>query len=44
MAADGMDLGDQRDVGAGLVRLDRGAHARQSSADHENVVLGLHKL
>jgi hypothetical protein len=38
MAADGMDLRDERDVGAPVVRLDGGPHAGAAGADHEHVV------
>jgi hypothetical protein len=39
-----MDLGDQRDVGAGVVGLDGGAHARATGTDHEDVVLRFHRI
>ena len=42
VAANGMDLGEQRDVGARIVRLDGRAHARAAGTDDEDVVLGLH--
>jgi hypothetical protein len=35
-------LRDKRDIGACVMRLDRGAHARASRADHEHVVLRVH--
>jgi hypothetical protein len=42
MAADGMDLRDDRDVRAGVVSLDGGAHAGTTGTDDEDVVLGFH--
>ena len=42
VAADGMDLGEERHVGAGVERLDGRAHARAAGADYKDVVLGLH--
>ena len=44
VAAHRMDLREKRDVGAEIVRLDRGAHARQAGADDEHVVCGFHQL
>jgi hypothetical protein len=37
-----MNLGDQRDVGARVMRLDSGAHACAAGTDDEDVVLGFH--
>jgi hypothetical protein len=42
VAADGMDLGDERDVGALVVSLDSRAHAGTTGTDDEHVVLGFH--
>ena len=42
VATDGMDLGEQRDVGARIVRFDGRAHARAARTDDEDVVLGFH--
>jgi len=42
MAANGMDLREQRDVGARIVRLNGCAHARAARTDDEDVVLRLH--
>jgi hypothetical protein len=42
VAANGVDLGDHRDVCADFERLDRGAHAGQTGADHDHVVLRVH--
>ena len=42
VTADGMDLREQRDVGARIVRLDGRAHTRAAGADDEDIVLGLH--
>ena len=42
MAANGMDLGDQRDIRSRVVSLDGGAHAGATGTDDENVVLGFH--
>jgi hypothetical protein len=39
-----MDLGDHRDVGARVERLDRGAHPCAAGADDEDVVLAFHRL
>ena len=44
VAADGMDLRDERDVGARVVRLDGRAHARAAGPDNEHVVLGFHRI
>jgi hypothetical protein len=38
-----MDLGDHRNVRAGVERLDRGAHAGAACTDYENVVLSDHR-
>ena len=37
-----MDLGEQRDVGARIVRLDGRAHSCAAGTDDEDIVLGLH--
>jgi hypothetical protein len=37
-----MKLRHDRDVGARVVRLDRGSHACATTADHENLVLSVH--
>jgi len=42
VAAHGMDLRDQRDVGARVMSLDGCAHAGATGADDEDVVLGFH--
>ncbi len=42
VAPDGMDLRDQRDIGACVVRLDGRAHARAAGSDDQHIVLGLH--
>ena len=44
VAANRVDLGDERDVGAGVECLDRGAHARAAGADDEHVVLRVHDV
>ena len=38
-----VELRDHRDVGARVVRLDRGAHAGAAGTDHEDVVLSDHR-
>jgi hypothetical protein len=38
-----MELRDDGDVGAGVVCLDRGAHACATRPDHEYVVLRVHR-
>jgi hypothetical protein len=38
-----MDLRDERDLGARIVRLDGRAHARAASSDNEHVVLRFHR-
>ena len=43
VAAGRVELRDDRDVGAGIVSLDRGAHACATRADHEYVVLRVHR-
>ena len=43
VAAGRVELRDDRDVRARIVGLDRGAHARATGADHEYVVLRLHR-
>ena len=43
VAAGRMELRDDRDVGAGIVSFDRGAHACATRADHEYVVLRVHR-
>jgi hypothetical protein len=43
VAAYGMDLRDERYVGARIVRLDGRAHARAAGPDNEHVVLGFHR-
>ena len=42
MAARRMELRDDADVGAGVVRLDRRAHAGAAGADDEDVVRCFH--
>ena len=42
VAADRMDLREQRYVGARIVRLDGRAHTRAAGTDDEDIVLGLH--
>ena len=42
VAAGGMQLGDERHLGARVVGFDRGAHARAAGAYHQYVVRGLH--
>jgi hypothetical protein len=37
-----MDLREQRDIGARIVRLDGRAHSCAAGADDEDIVLGLH--
>jgi hypothetical protein len=37
-----MDLGEKGNVSARLMRLDRGAHPRETGADDQDVVLGFH--
>ena len=44
VASDRMDLGEKRDVGACIVRLDRRAHSRAAGAHDQDVVLGFHYL
>jgi hypothetical protein len=39
MAAQGVNLGEQRNVGAEALRLERRAHAGEAGAHYENVVL-----
>jgi hypothetical protein len=43
VAAGRVELRDDGDVGAGIVSLDRGAHACAARADHEYVVLRVHR-
>jgi hypothetical protein len=43
MAADGMDLRDQRHVRPRVVGLDSGAHTGTAGADDQDIVLGLHR-
>ena len=43
VAARRVDLRDERDVGARVVRLDGRAHARAAGPDDEHVVLGFHR-
>ena len=43
VAADRVDLRDERDVGARVVGLDRRAHAGAAGADDEDVVLRFHR-
>jgi hypothetical protein len=42
VTSNGMDLGDERDVRAHVVRLDRRTHPRAAGADDEHVVLRFH--
>jgi hypothetical protein len=42
VAASRMELGDDRHVGARIVRLDGRAHSRAAGTDDEDIVLGLH--
>ena len=42
MAAGRMELRDDGDVGSGVERLDRRAHARATGADHEDIVRRFH--
>jgi hypothetical protein len=42
VAANRMDLGDERDVSARVVSLDGCAHTGATGADDEDVVLGFH--
>ena len=44
VAADGMDLGDDGDVGAHVERLDGGAHPRAAAAHDQDVVLRVHGI
>ena len=43
VAADRMDLREERDVGAEIVCLDRGAHPGAPGADNQDVVCGFHQ-
>jgi hypothetical protein len=42
VAPDRVDLREQRDIGARIVRFDGRAHTRAAGTDDEDVVLGLH--
>ena len=44
VAADRVDLREKRDVGAEIVSLDRGTHARAPGADDEHVVRCFHRI
>jgi hypothetical protein len=44
VAANWVDLGEERDVGACVEGLDRRTHSRAAGADDQHVVLGVHLL